>query len=234
MKEILYIGNELELFQHATVWKDYYGRLIKPYLKGKVLEVGAGIGSTTESLCDGTQEQWLCLEPDPELYAKLEKKITDKQLPACCTSLKGTTNDLPHENKFDTIIYIDVIEHIENDAEELERAKNLLVDGGHLIILVPAHQHLFSPFDRAIGHYRRYNKRMLKAAAPADIKLLKMVYLDSCGLLASLVNKYFLKQDYPTIKQIKFWDTVMVRLSKVSDKLTNYKAGKTVVGVWQR
>ena len=142
MAEIPYIGNELDLFEQATSWKKYYGRFLAPFLKGKVLEVGAGIGGTTSVLCDGSQEKWLCLEPDPKLFAKLEMKIKDKQLPACCYAIKGTTSDLPGTEKYNAIMYIDVIEHIEKDAEELNRARALLADNGYLIVLVPAHQYL--------------------------------------------------------------------------------------------
>lgn len=233
MQEIPYIGNELELFEHATAWKKYYGKFLTPYFKGRVLEVGAGIGGTTSELCNGSQEKWLCLEPDPDLYAKLEGKIREGQLPACCSSLKGTTADLPQTEKFNAIMYIDVIEHIENDAAELSRAKALLADGGYLVVLVPAHQSLYNQFDKAIGHYRRYNKKMLKEAAPATLQLEKIMYLDSCGLLASLMNKYFLKQDYPTLKQINFWNRCIVPVSKLTDVITNYNLGKTVVAVWQ-
>jgi SAM-dependent methyltransferase len=233
MSEIPYIGNELDLFEQATAWKNYYGHFLKPFLRGKVLEVGAGIGGTTRVLCDGNQEEWLCLEPDPDLYAKLENKIKNGQLPPCCHSIKGTTKDLPASEKFNAILYIDVIEHIEKDAEELASGKSLLADGGYLIVLVPAHQFLYNAFDRAIGHYRRYNKEMLDAVAPADLKLLKMRYLDSLGLIASLMNKYFLKQDYPTARQISFWNRYIVPVSKPIDFILNYTAGKTVVGIWQ-
>jgi SAM-dependent methyltransferase len=233
MGEIPYVGNELDLFEQATVWKNYYGHFLKPFIRGNVLEVGAGIGGTTRVLCDGSQQKWLCLEPDPGLYTRLEKRIRESQLPACCTSLKGTTHELPVSEKFDTILYIDVIEHIERDAEELRRAKELLAGNGSLIVLVPAHQSLYNEFDKAIGHYRRYNKAMLKAAAPLELRLIKIMYLDTCGLLASLMNKYFLKQDYPTAKQISFWNRFIVPLSKPIDFILHYQTGKTVVAIWQ-
>jgi cyclopropane fatty-acyl-phospholipid synthase-like methyltransferase len=234
MHEISYIGNELELFSHAKIWKNYYGNLIRPYLTGKVLEVGAGIGSTTDHLCSGRQERWICLEPDTQLFEQLEKKISARQLPDCCEAIQGTTEDLPPGEKFNAIIYIDVIEHIEKDAEELDRAANLLEEGGHLIVLVPAHQFLYSPFDKAIGHYRRYSKKMLKAAGPQRLQLQSIKYLDSTGLMASMVNKIFLKQQYPTLRQIRFWDRVMVRLSRITDVFTAYNLGKTVVGIWKK
>jgi len=234
MSEIPYIGNELDLFEKATVWKKYYGRFLAPYLKGKVLEVGAGIGGTTYELCDGSQEKWLCLEPDPDLYTKLENKIKENRLPACCSSLKGTTSDLSTGDQFNAIMYIDVIEHIENDAEELDRAKTLLAANGYLIVLVPAHQFLYNEFDKAIGHYRRYDRKMLASVAPQGFQLLKMRYFDSCGFVSSLVNKYFLKQDYPTAKQINFWDKFLVPVSKPVDFILNYNVGKTLVAVWQK
>jgi SAM-dependent methyltransferase len=234
MGEIHYVGNELDLFEEASAWKKYYGHFLKTYLKGKILEVGAGIGGTTSVLCDGSQKKWLCLEPDPQLYARLEDKIKDKQLPYCCESLKGTTTDLPDSEKFNAIMYIDVIEHIENDREELARACTLLDENGYLIVLVPAHQFLYNEFDKAIGHYRRYNKKSLLMTAPIDLLLRKVMYLDSCGLIASLMNKYFLKQNYPTKRQISFWNNFIVPISRPIDFILNYNSGKTVVAIWQK
>jgi SAM-dependent methyltransferase len=229
-----YIGNELELFKNAKNWKSYYRSYIKPYLKGKVLEVGAGLGGTTKHLCDGTQQDWLCLEPDLELSATIQNMIDTKVLPSCCRLTTGTIQDVSKDEKFDAIIYIDVIEHIEDDATELQRAYHYLKDGGVLMILVPAHQFLFSAFDSAIGHYRRYNKSMLRKAIPQTLKQLNLMYLDSVGLLASITNKLFLKRSYPTLQQILFWDNIMVSISRVIDPLIFKTLGKSVLGIWKK
>ncbi len=234
MKASKYIGNELEIFEKATNWKKYYGSILAPFLKGKVLEVGAGIGGTTKELCNGTQEKWVCLEPDHDLYSKLENKIKEGLLPKCCFCLEGTIEDLTRGDEFNTIIYIDVIEHIEKDTEELVRAKAILAEGGFLVVLVPAHKFLYNKFDEAIGHYRRYNKKMLYAVVPEGMQLLAMRYLDSCGLMASLMNKYFLKQDYPTVEQIELWNRLIVPISKFTDLILNYNVGKTLVAIWQK
>jgi len=234
MQEIVYQGNELQLFQHATVWKNYFGSFIKPYLKGNILEVGAGIGSTTLQLCDGSQTEWICLEPDPVLFSQLEKNISTGTLPSCCIAIKGVITDLSPEKKFNVVIYIDVIEHIENDVAELRRVQDYLAPGGYLIILVPAHQFVYNQFDKSIGHYRRYNKKMLRKAVPQSLQLKRIIYLDSVGLLASIANKYSLKQNYPTMKQISFWDKVMVRISKFTDFLINYQTGKSLIAIWQK
>lgn len=236
-KEIMtkfYIGNELELFKHAHNWKKYYASFINKYLINDILEVGAGIGETTHSLCDGNQKSWLCVEPDAELTREITKKKENGYLPSFIEIVTDTLDGIDSNRKFDAIIYIDVIEHIENDADELKKATSFLKAGGHLIVLVPAHNYLYSEFDKSIGHYRRYNKKMLIDVAPKELKQIDLRYLDSLGLLASLANKWFLKQDYPELKQIKFWDNFIIPISKITDFVSCYSIGKTVIGIWQK
>lgn len=234
MKDYSYIGSELELFSQAYNWKNYYGSLIQRYLQGKVLEVGAGIGATTEFLCKGHQEQWLCLEPDPILAEKIELKISVGRIPPCCQSRVGTSADLSPNDRFDTIIYLDVLEHIKDDRSEVKTVMQHLSIGGHLVVLAPAHQWLFTPFDTAIGHYRRYNKKSLTSAIPNSLDCIKLIYLDSVGLIASLGNRIVLKSKTPTKQQIRLWDKVMVPLSKSIDPILQYSLGKSILGIWQK
>lgn len=222
-----YIGNELEIFEHARNWKTYYSSFIKPLLGKEVAEIGAGLGGTTTALCDGTQEAWFCVEPDAELIKEVDRKISKGMLPNICKSFTGYSSDL--KQQFDSVLYIDVIEHIENDGAELKRAANLLRTGGYLFIIVPAHQTLYSPFDKLIGHYRRYSRKSLKNVMPPDLKIEKAYYLDSMGYFASLVNRLFLKQSLPTLKQVQFWDKFIVPFSRVTDRLLGFNFGKSVL-----
>jgi len=220
-----YAGTELELFQHARNWKAYYGGFIRPFLRGEVLEVGAGIGATTESLCDGSQDRWVCLEPD----AALARRI--RQLPPCCEVMTGTTASLPPGPLFDCILYIDVLEHIEDDRGELARAAALLRENGHLIVLAPAHQALYTPFDRAIGHHRRYNRRGLAAIMPQGLERIASYDLDSAGLFLSLGNRLLLRRSMPTLGQIELWDRRFVPISRRLDPLLRYRFGKSILEV---
>ncbi len=205
-----------------------------PFLAGRVAEVGAGLGATTPFLCDGRQGEWVCLEPDPALAAAIESKIAEQVLPKGCVAKRATLGELPAEERFDAIVYVDVLEHIADDAEELREAWSRLAPGGHVLVMSPAHPWLFSPFDRAIGHHRRYNRRLLRACAPSGAREVAMRYLDSCGLAASLGNKLLLRADYPTARQIRFWDTVLVGASRVMDPLTGYRLGKSILAVWRK
>lgn len=227
-----YQGDELALFQHAKNWKKYFSRQITPYINGQVLEVGAGIGASTLLLNNGIPVKWLLLEPDKEMSEVLETLISEKKLPDNCKIQTGTIDQLTA--KFDAILYIDVLEHIESDREEISKAAALLNNGGHLIVLSPAFQFLYNPFDKAIGHYRRYNKRMLRQLTPHTLKLLHCRYYDSAGYFAALVNKLLLRQKYPTAKQVLFWDRWIIPVSRITDKLLFNSFGKSIISVWKK
>jgi SAM-dependent methyltransferase len=162
-----------------------------------------------------------------------EKFAADADLRKCRIQI-GSTETIKDTAKFDAILYIDVLEHITDDKAELERASRLLRSGGSLIVLSPAYGWLYTPFDRAIGHLRRYRKRTLKASAPRDCRLEKMMYLDSAGLLASSGNRLLLKQSMPTLRQILFWDRYLVQVSRVLDPLVLHGFGKSILGIWTK
>jgi len=232
MTDFKYVGSELELFSDVWNWKNYWSSQIRPYLKGDILEVGAGIGSNTRLLDTGGAGRWVCLEPDPELTSQLTKNLTTQSTQRSYEIVCGTLESLPGQS-FDTIIYIDVLEHIEHDAVEMKNAASHLRPGGHVIVLSPAHQRLFSPFDAAIGHFRRYNRATLLAAAPPNLTLERMRYLDCAGMLLSAANMLLLKQSMPTKKQLSVWDRFVVPVSRVLDKPFGYGLGKTIIGVWK-
>jgi 2-polyprenyl-3-methyl-5-hydroxy-6-metoxy-1,4-benzoquinol methylase len=231
-----YVGRELELFAHALNWKSYWSGLLGPFLHGDVLEVGAGLGVNTRLLRQAGQSRWVCLEPDRQLLQQFADSLARAPLPAPCELRRGAVADLEAEAQFDTILYVDVLEHIQDDSAELVRAAAHLREGGRLLVLAPAHNWLFSPFDASIGHYRRYNKRSLPSAAKsvANLRLERLLYLDSCGLLASLCNRLLLRQDMPSLKQILFWDRVLVPVTRALDPLLLRRVGKSILAVWKR
>ena len=237
MGEQTYVGGELELFAAARNWKRRLARELAPLLAGEVLEVGAGLGGTTANLLPAARaRRWTALEPDPALRARLE--LTARELAAQhglpVEVHGGTLAELAPERRFDVVLYIDVLEHIENDRAELARAAGRLAPGGRLAVLAPAHQALYSEFDRAIGHFRRYDRRSLLALAPPGTELVRADYLDSAGWLASLANRLLLRRSLPTPAQIRTWDGLLVPLSGVLDRLLLGRFGKSVLAVWRR
>jgi hypothetical protein len=182
-----------------------------------VLEVGAGIGANTKTLADLPRRRWVCLEPDPALTSQIELPGGGYEV------IVGITSDLDSCRKFDIILYLDVIEHIEDDRAQFARAAALLAPGGSLVVLAPAHQYLSTPFDRDIGHFRRYSRASLHAAAPEGLREQRLVYLDSCGALASLGNRLLLRSWLPTERQILTWDRFLVRCSRWLDPILRHR-----------
>jgi 2-polyprenyl-3-methyl-5-hydroxy-6-metoxy-1,4-benzoquinol methylase len=229
-----YVGSELEIFAHAHHWRAYWKSQILPFVGQHVLEMGAGIGSVTRLLCTPEVKRWVALEPDPLMGQRLRQMAERGELERNCAVRVGTIADLDPAESFDSILYIDVLEHIEDDRIELEKAWHHLEPKGHLIVLAPAHQSLFTPFDSAIGHFRRYSLPSLATLSPPGARVILSRYLDSIGLFASLGNRLLLHSSSPTLKQIKFWDSLLVRISVKVDPFLNYKLGKSVMVVWQK
>jgi SAM-dependent methyltransferase len=227
-----YAGSELALFEHARHWKAYWASRVRPWLGRRVIEVGAGLGANVPFLWNDAAA-WLCVEPDAALAGELRARVAGGRLPAPCEVVHGTLADVPAGRRADTVLYIDVLEHIADAQQEFTRAAARLDPGGHLVVLCPAHQSLYTEFDRAIGHVKRYARRDYEALRDPRLQLVRVEYLDSVGTLASLANRLLLRSAAPTPAQIRLWDGVMVPASRLLDPLLLRRVGKTIVGVWR-
>ena len=229
-----YEGKELELFAHARNWKRYWSRSIRSHVGKSVLEVGAGLGTNTPYLLSAAQENWLCLEPDGALTEQISATLATHPQRGIVRTRTGMLRDLAPDELFDTILYIDVLEHIEDDTGEMRLALTHLAVGGKIIVLSPAQPGLYTEFDRALGHFRRYTRASLKACTPLVARLVEIYALDSFGLLASVANKILLHQSMPTAKQIAFWDGWLVPVSRVTDPVIGFSLGKSLIAVWEK
>ena len=224
------MGDELEVFALASNWKGYFSRLLAPWVRGRVLEVGAGIGETTKALHRPGLASWTCLEPDARLASRLAHlRLADGSRPEVVV---GDVTRLDPARRFDTIVYIDVLEHIADDAGELRRSAARLAPGGTLIVLSPAFPALYSEFDRAIGHERRYTKRSLAAVYPRELRREALFYADCVGATLSFANRLLLRKARPSAAQVRFWDRVVIPVSRVVDPLVGRVVGRSVIGVY--
>lgn len=227
-----YSGTELHHFAQARQWKSYCASRIRPHIRGDVLEVGAGLGTNTALLRGATPGRWVCLEPDASLAQQTLQRFSGEEIPV--EVRRGTSDNLESADCFDTIVYIDVLEHIEEDQKELHRVVTHLNPGGTLIILGPAHPFLHSPFDEAVGHVRRYTRRALLHVVPAALECTLLHYLDCAGVIASLANRLVLRQRTPSLRLVLLWDRVLVPVSRAVDPLLGHRVGKSVLGVWRK
>ena len=180
-----YIGQELDYFQHATRWKKYWTEEISkiiPEIFGLV-EIGSGIGSNSPFF-KSISGEYLGIEPDKSLVSKACQIYPRFNFLQGDVKLLGTI-----EFAFNCVAYIDVLEHIEFDLNELTEVTQSLKDQDFLILLVPAHNILFSDFDKSVGHFRRYEKSDFLSLNIDNLKLLNIKELDSIGYVLSRLSK---------------------------------------------
>ena len=231
-KKFTYTGNELDFFEKAYNWKKYYYSLSSEYFShnSTVLEVGAGIGGLTKAFADKINfKKWTCIEPEEQNFFRLKENILNlSNNDLFCYENIDINNFLQNSESYDVIILADVLEHIQNDKDTLMNLYNHLSPGGKIIIFVPSCQFLYSVFDVQIGHFRRYSMSTLNFILPNKSKILCAKYIDSLGFFALLINKLFLKSSNPTLKQVLFWDRIIVKVSRFLDKLLSYSFGKNI------
>lgn len=224
-----YKGQELEIFDKATIWRKYVHNLIKYYFKDNLLEVGAGIGSFTSNYFKNFANVVLC-ELDEKNIQILSKKFSQNN------NIIIQKKDIRNlESKFNTIMYLNVLEHIENDLGEINFALEKLNFGGHLIILVPAHQKLFSKFDEAIGHCKRYDIDFFKTNKFKNSEIQKLIFIDFFGYILYFFNKIFFKDEvYPSKFKIFLWDKIFSPITIILDYITRYKFGKNILCIYKK
>ena len=218
-----YPGKELEIFDKAILWRKYIYFLVKKYIKNDLLEVGAGIGSFTKNYKNNLKNITLT-ELDKQNIKRLKKRFKDSKI-KIKAKLTSKLN-----GKFNSILYMNVLEHIKNDKKEINISLNKLNKKGYLIILVPAHNELYTKFDKEIGHFRRYKVNFFKKLKFKNARIVKLQYLDCLGYFLYYLNKIFYKNEiYPSKTKIFIWDKFFTPLTFFLDRFLNYRFGKNVL-----
>lgn len=201
----------LENLKQADRYNNWIVEQIKPYLGNNVLEVGCGNGNFTVFLaqqCDRVTG----IDINKE-YVEIAQKRLAKQTNV--TILEEDITKLQSKNSFDTIIMLDVLEHIKNDVTTLQQLNTLLQPQGKLIIKVPALNYIYGEMDRAIGHYRRYNKNTLvDTFQKANFTQPKVWYFNLAGIPGWWFNS-ILKRTTPPSQQVNLFNKVVPILSTV-------------------
>ncbi len=219
----------LERFDGANLWIKYIIFKIRKFLKDDILEVGAGCGSFSKNYMKNFNSITLT-DMDNSSFILLKKNfINEKNI----NVINSPTKDI--DKKFNTILYFNVLEHIKEDKLEIKTALEKLNSGGYLIVLVPAHQKIYSKLDKAVGHYRRYNIDFFKKNRFENSKIIKLHFLDFFGYLLYYLNKIFFKEEtYPSNLKIFIWDKIFTPFTIAIDYLTGYKFGKNILCIYQK
>jgi len=174
-----------------------------PWLKRRVVEVGAGIGQITSGInAIPTVEEVVAVEPEARFCQTFRKQHSQLKL------VHGTASDLGEDFDWNALVCINVLEHIENDGDALkEFHRRLYRNRGHVCLFVPARQEIYSPIDRDFGHFRRYNKsRLRELFADASFDVIRLSYFNWVGYFAWWLNfQVFRKRHFDTAS-VTFFD----------------------------
>lgn len=220
---------EFDTLEGAQWYRRAIVRQFRQILVGRVLEVGAGVGQITELLAavPGVDEV-VALEPEGAFIDKLRRRA-----PAART-IQGSSRDLPADESFHAILMVNVLEHIENDVEELSRLRtHLSPAGGAVGIFVPARPELYSTMDAAFGHYRRYTRTTLRESLTlAGYVCDAVYYFNLVGYFCWLVNFTLRGQTRFAPELVRFFDRFVFRTSDaVESRLGRPPIGQSVVAI---
>ena len=224
-KPVEYFGKDLEAMSFATNYYKWILSELMPYFGNSVAEIGAGTGNFSKMLLETKISSLVAYEPScnmfPLLQEALKKEVRVKTVNDCFGK--------KIEEQFDSILYINVLEHIENDKAELIKAKNALSSGGHLLIFVPAQEWLYSDFDKNVGHFRRYTKKTItELITSIGFSVLKVRYFDFLGIIPWFIN-FTLLGNSMNIKIVLLYDKYFVPLLQLVEKRIPPLLGKNIL-----
>lgn len=182
---------EFAALQEARNYRAALVRDFSPFLKGRVIEIGAGIGQITAGLKQlGGIDELLCVEPDAGFCNSFRARHAGQRL------IEGTINEVPPDTKWEAILSINVLEHIREDTLELEAYRRFLgTKRGSLCLFVPARPEIYAPIDKDFGHHRRYTRAELAGKLEAaGFDAVRLRYFNFVGYFAWWFNFCLLKK----------------------------------------
>ncbi len=228
-----YDGHDLEVLSQLP---NYYGwtvDIFRPFIHGKGIEVGAGSG-TVSALLRSHLESLVLVEPSPNLAEILSRRFeTEPKVTVINRTFEAYSRTLQDRSQ-DTVVLVNVLEHIEDDVLAVKEFFRILKPGGHLLLFVPAMQFLYSRLDRMLGHYRRYHLEGIRRLVEgAGFEIILAHYFDLLGVLSWwLINTVGRRTEFNAV-MIGLYDRYAVPVTRSIEKLFHPPLGKNIVLVAQ-
>lgn len=197
-----------------------------PYIRGSVAEVGAGVGNVSRLILETQAKSLTAFEPSTNMYPLLKEALSNDKRAKAINGLFGKEQA---SECFDSVLYVNVLEHIEDDASELVSVRAALAQEGHLLIFVPALPWLYSDLDRQIGHFRRYTKKnLVELTQRAGFSIVKARYFDVAGIIPWYINFTLLKNTLSG-GSVSIYDRLVVPVMRVIEGVVPPPIGKNVL-----
>jgi SAM-dependent methyltransferase len=217
----------LELLQGADRYNDWLLSRVSNAVGSRVLEVGSGSGTMTKLLMD--RELVVGIDVVEEFVAALRRRFADQpHANFLCQDLSESVGDLGR-HRFDSAVSFNAFEHIEDDVAVLRNVYSLLVPGGTIGLVVPAHPCLHGRFDDLIGHWRRYTlKSMREKLEQAGFTVERLAYSNPVGAVGWLMQVKLLRR--PSLGATGLFDKLVPALARL-ERVVRPPFGLSVVAV---
>ena len=212
----------------ARNYRQYEYDMVAPHVGRSLLEIGSGLGHFAEQLEFLPRLDRLVVSDfDPYCVERLEKRFAER---ADVEVLQfGLPTDIPLRDKVDTVVMMNVLEHIEDDAEALRSLARVTRPGGRIVIWVPGYMQLYGDFDRKVGHVTRYTPATLRRTvteAGLGIDVLKPInFLGGIAWWAAVRRGGV---GYPDPRLVKVYDRTVVPLTRLIERFVRPPFGQTV------
>ena len=224
-----YDGQDLEALATLAAYQEWILEKFRPYLRGKVIEIGAGVGNITSRYADGVEEL-LLVEPAKNLEGMLRERFESRPHVRVLCALVENVVPAAHGVPFDSALMVNVLEHVGDDASMLSSIRGILRPNGALLLFVPAGPWLYGTLDEKVGHARRYTLPGLKRLVQdAGFAVETIRYFDLFGVLP-----WFFLGRVRRIRQFsprwaRLYDRLVVPIAHATEKYFTPPLGKNLL-----
>jgi SAM-dependent methyltransferase len=215
------------LADNAPNYLRWIADMIEPHLGRKVLDLGAGIGAVTARYATGRQV--VACDRSDTCIAAMQRRFEGA---SNVTVIRGDLTELDDlGERFESVVMLNVLEHIEDDVGVLGSLRAFLEPGGRIVIYVPALNALYGKMDRQLGHYRRYSKwRFKEIAADAGLEVVDLRYVNALAIPAWLAFSWS-NTDRTYGPSLSVWDRTGVPLSRAIEERVRLPVGLNMLAV---
>ena len=228
-----YFGKDLEDMAFAENYHRWIINRFKPYLGNNVAEIGAGSGNFTSFLVNEKIKRIFAFEPSDNMFSLLKNKFKEKkEVIAINSFLSEKYQEFPEF--FDSVLYVNVLEHIKSDQKELDFAYKTIKKNGFILIFVPALPWLYSNFDKKVGHFRRYSKKNLtEVVRKSGFSVKHISYFDSVGVILWYIV-FVLLGKTTSRTNVSLYDKLIIPPMKFLESLIEPPIGKNLIVIGQK
>ena len=239
--KVVYVGKDLEAMSFAVNYHRWILDEFRTFLGKSVVEVGAGTGSFSEMILQTEPDALALVEPSG-LFGDLKTRVHQNganrtRVNFYHSIFASVAKEIVERQKPDSIIYVNVLEHIEDDEAELRLIYESLPakGGGRCFLFVPALMALYGEFDRRLGHFRRYRKAELEEkCAAAGFKILKSKYFDFAGVVPWFVKYRLLNSESLGGGAVSLYDKMVVPVFRRFESRVRVPVGKNILLIGEK